>query len=462
MTIQVSTLPDLADSGRQTKIDRAAYLAELLHLRSELAPQMGWLQEIRNWATARVEELAIPSTKDEEWRFTDLTELLQVRFQQQNFQISSISQSAIADLMLPETKTSRLVFVNGLYAPHLSCTTGLPEGVWVGNLAAGSESLSEKISAYLGKQQGSEEVFTALNTASFSDAAVVWIPPNKTVEVPIHLLLISAMGANSPVIATAQNPALTHPRCLVVVESGSKLTLVEEYSALGEGVYLNNPVTEVWLADNAQLNHSRLQRDSLTAFHIGKTAVSQKRDSSYTCNAVSFGGKLSRHHLEVYQAGEQTETVLNGLTMIGGEQTADTHSTICFTHSHGSSQQIHKCVVDDHAHGVFNGRILVPQAAQLTNAAQLSKNLLLSPKARMDTKPQLEITADNVKCSHGATVSQLEGDEVFYLQSRGIDQMTARKLLLYAFAYEVIGRIPVRSLRAPCLLLSMPTHQDES
>lgn len=306
----------------------------------------------------------------------------------------------------------------------------------VTSLAAGAELLKD-LPSYLAQQQGAEETFTALNTASFTDGALVWVEKNQTIVPPIQILYVS----------TATQPTIDHPRALVVAESGSKLTLIEEYVTLYDGTYFTNPVTEIWLDTNAEVHHTRIQHDSDAAFHIGKTAVSQARDSRYTCNAVSFGARLSRHNLEVYHTGEQTETTLNGLTIISGEQVADTHSTIAYTHPHGSSNQIHKCIVDDRAHAIFNGKVFVPKAAQLTDAKQLSSNLLLSPKARIDTKPQLEITADNVKCTHGATVSQLDSDEVFYLQSRGIDEDSARKLLTYAFAYEVIREIPVASLR---------------
>jgi Fe-S cluster assembly protein SufD len=207
-------------------------------------------------------------------------------------------------------------------------------------------------------------------------------------------------------------------------------------------------VTEVWVAGNAEVNHTRVQRESAQAFHIGKTVVSQARDSRYTCTAISLGALLSRHNLEVFANGEQTQTALNGLTLLAEQQVGDTHSTIAFSQPHGSSQQVHKCIVDDRAHAIFNGKIFVPKLAQLTDAAQLSRTLLLSPKARVDTKPQLEITADNVKCAHGATVSQLEADELFYLQSRGIDADQARSLLIYAFAVDVIDRIPIAARRA--------------
>ncbi|PLZ34304.1 Fe-S cluster assembly protein SufD, partial [Fischerella thermalis WC558] len=211
-------------------------------------------------------------------------------------------------------------------------------------------------------------------------------------------------------------------------------------------VYLTNAVTEIWIEDNAQVNHTRVEWDSREAFHVGKTAVTQGRYSRYTCNAISLGGRVSRHNLEILQTGEQTETNLNGLTVIGGNQLADTHSAIALNYPYGTSRQLHKTIVGDRAHAVFNGKVFVPKLAQLTDAAQLNRNLLLSSKARVDTKPQLEITADNVKCAHGATVSQLEDDEIFYLQSRGIDEESARSLLVHAFAAEIINQLPVPSL----------------
>jgi Fe-S cluster assembly protein SufD len=473
MTIQVSTVSDGTATNGKGKSDRSAYLQHLLSLRSELSDSASWVKVIRDRAAARVKELAIPSTRDEEWRFTDLTPLSQVSFQAINDQQPTPSFLDIQPFILPETKNSRLVFVNGIYAPALSSVENLPEGVIVTNFIGASgieeldalpsyiawhqlaETVSEEIKlAKLNGMAGAEmldhlirpsttwpqiteEVFTVLNNASMTDGAVVWVSENQVVETPIQILFVS----------TANQPTITHPRCLVVAGSGSSLTLIEDYVPLNEGVYFTNSVTEIGIDTNAQVNHTRIQRDSAEAFHIGKTAVSQARDSRYTCNAISYGAKLSRHNLEVYQTGEQTETTLNGLTMIRDEQVADTHSLISFTKPHGTSHQIHKCIVDDRAHAVFNGKIFVPKPAQLTDAGQLSSTLLLSEKARVDTKPQLEITADNVKCAHGATVSQLDNDEVFYLQSRGIDAESARRLLTYAFAYDVLKEIPVPSLR---------------
>lgn len=434
MTIQVSPITTQETNGK-AKSDRAASLATWLSLRPALHDSD--LQEIRDRAAVLVQEQKVPSTRDEEWRFTDLSPLLDVKFQAAK--PSSIDQSAIAAFVLPEAP-HRLVFVDGVFTPDLSTQAVVSEQIFVGNFASlPQNSAKDQVLSHLAKQQGAEEVFTALNTASLSEVAIVWVAKNQEVEAPIHFLFISTNAAGA---------TISHPRALVIAETGSTLTLIEEYVSLQQGVYFTNPVTEIWVEANAQVSHTRVQRDSKESFHIGKTAVSQARDSRYTCNAVSYGTQLSRHHLEVYQTGEQTQTTLNGLTMISGEQVGDTHSTIAFTKPHGSSHQIHKCIVDDRAHAVFNGKIFVPKPAQLTDAGQLSRTLLLSPKARVDTKPQLEITADNVKCAHGATVSQLESDEVFYLQSRGIDENAARRLLTYAFAYEVINEIPVPSLRS--------------
>ena len=340
------------------------------------------------------------------------------------------------DFILPEV-SHRLVFVNGVYAPNLSNTQNLPAGLKVGNLDVLPDEVAQQ---YLAQSEGTREVFTALNTAGLNDVAVVWVGKNVVVENPIHLLFMSVVGASA---------IISQPRCLVVAESNSQVSLIEEYTnhrnAENE-VYFNNSVTEIWVNENAQVSHSRIVLESDAAFHIGKTAVTQARYSRYSCNAVTVGGKISRHNLEILQTGEQTETTLNGLTVIADKQLADTHSAIALNHPHGISKQLHKCIIGDRAHGVFNGKIFVPKPAQLTDAAQLNRNLLLSSKSRIDTKPQLEITADNVKCAHGATVSQLEDDEIFYLQSRGIDENNARKLLVNAFAAEIINLIPVTSL----------------
>lgn len=404
----------------------------------------GQLQEIRDHALTWIKELEIPTKRDEEWRFTDLSPLLAHSFQSARF--IPLENQAIASLILPESEHKRIVFVNGIYAPHLSDITEIPEGIFIGNLAELPEEFRDRLPHYLSQQQGNQDVFATLNSTGLKDAAVLWVEKNQIIEDPIHLLFI-ALPDNIPVI--------NQPRTLIVAETGSSITLIEHYATaeiLGCSdrvkvqPYFTNAVTEIYLEENAQVNHTRLQRGSGSAFHIGKNAVFQARNSRYTCHAISLGSKLSRHNLEVYQRGEGTETTLNGLTLIGSQQLADTHSSMMLNHQHGTFNQVHKCIIDDKAHGIFNGKVFVPQTAQFTNANQLSRNLLLSSKGRIDTKPQLEIVADNVKCSHGATVSQLEEDEVFYLRSRGLSEQMSRHLLIDAFAAEIIGKLPSPTL----------------
>lgn len=438
MSIQVSPSP-IPNSNlvslTSTLLDKDTYLTELLN--QVTAPKTeGWLQQLRQSAANWVRHSTIPTTREEEWRFTDLSSLRKVQFN-----VETVNYASLEFDILPEAANSRLVFVNGVFAPELSAVTDLPPGIVVSNLAGLSAVEQEGVRQYLAQAEGAQEVFTALNTAGITDAAVVWVKKNVVVETPIHLVFISVAG---------ETATISQPRCLVVAESGSQVSLIEEYTnrrGAEEGVYLTNAVTEIWVGDNAQVSHTRVEQEGAEAFHIGKTAIAQARDSRYTCHAITLGAKLSRHNLEILQTGEQTQTTLNGLTIISGKQLSDTHSAIALNYPHGTSDQLHKCIVGDRAHAVFNGKVFVPKLAQLTNASQLNRNLLLSSKARVDTKPQLEITADNVKCAHGATVSQLEDDEIFYLQSRGINENDARKLLINAFAAEVINKIPIPSLR---------------
>lgn len=421
-----------------------SYLQQLLNLAGSqtVDAQNSHLQKLRDRATTELQEKAIPTSKDEDWRFTDLSGLLQVNFEAAK--PVKLELKDISPLTLPEAERGRLVFVDGEYAPQLS-TVSEETGIFAGNLGNLPASLSEKLENYLDKQPGNSEVFTALNTAALKDVAIIWVAKNKVVETPLHLLFISTAD---------DTPRMSQPRALVVAETGSAVNFIEHYASLEDCAgfsshhpYFVNTVTEIWVEENAEVKHTRVQRDAPKAFHIGRSAISQARNSRYTLNTISLGAKLSRHNLDIDQTGEGTETTLNGLTLVGEEQLADTHSATFFNHQHGIYNQLHKCILDDRARGVFNGRVVVSQAAQLTNANQLSQNLLLSSQARINTKPQLEIVADDVKCSHGATVSQLEEDEIFYLRSRGLDDRTSRYLLIDAFAAEILQKLPFDSLR---------------
>ncbi len=429
MTIStIEVTPSDLKKGRGN-VERQAYLKTLISQRAEFGAEVpAWVKEVRDRNLTLIQDQALPSNRTEEWRFTDPSSLYKIPFQPA---AATVTAEQIQAHSWPDVAI-RLVFVNGVFAPGLSHQTEV-SGLQITTL----QNLDDSFQAYLGKTHGSEEVFTALNGCNFKDAAVLKVDRNQVIETPIHLLFVSA--------AQGETPTVAYPRVLVVAETGSTVTLVEDFVSIGAQTF-TNAVAEIFLAANAQVNHIRLQREEATAFHIGKTAVSQKRDSRYRSIALSLGGQLSRHNPEIVTE-EQTETILDGLTLATDSQVADTHSALTFSQAHCQAQQLHKCIVDDHARAVFNGRIFVPKAAQQTNAAQLSRNLLLSPKARVDTKPQLEIVADDVKCAHGATVSQLEDDEVFYLQSRGLDHDNACDLLVKAFAAEILEKISIPSIR---------------
>jgi Fe-S cluster assembly protein SufD len=253
---------------------------------------------------------------------------------------------------------------------------------------------------------------------------------------PVHLLFIAT-----------QKEVASHPRCLLIAEPSSTVTVLEDYVTLQEETYITNTVTEIVLADNATVNHVRIQRDSKQSFHMANCSVSLARASRYHSVSITLGARISRYNLNVQLKDEGAECAADGLALISNHQLADTHTCIDHTKPHCTSRQLHKCIIDDAAHAVFNGKIMVRPGAQLTNSTQSNRNLLLTSKARIDTKPQLEIFANDVKCAHGATVGQLDNEEIFYLRSRGLSEVTARNLLTYAFGAEIIDRIPIASLK---------------
>ncbi len=420
-------------SGSATTLHGRDFINSLLITPSD---QTDWLTDLRSQARARLEELSIPTPRDEDWKYTDLSELIQYRFQPASQISISTLQERIQPLIWPETQQSCLVFMNGIYIPDLSSRAAIPDSV---TLAPLSQTSSSQIQPYL-QRIGGDDVFTTLNTACLQEAAALVIPRNTEVQTPIQLLFLS--------LPDPETPRIAQPRALVIAGSGSSATVVEDHIGLDPAAtHFTNGVMEIELEANAQITHLRQQREGAQTFHIAKTAIRQARDSQYTHHAISWGAKLSRHTLELAQTEPSASTILNGLTLATNQQLADTHTTVDHQVPHGCSQQLHKLILTDAAHGVFNGKLRVRQAAQLTHASQSSRNLLLSPKARVDTKPQLEIFADDVKCAHGATVSQLEEDEVFYLRSRGIDADQARALLTYGFAAEIIDLLPLTALR---------------
>lgn len=412
----------------------SGYLDSLLQGPPPLpASPLAWFNELRAEAVDRVGVLTVPTTRDEEWRFTDISPLTKLSFQPVRTAISL--QAADVERFYLEEAITRLVFVDGVYAPQLS-SMATDGGVVVANLPASVAAHAAAIEPHLGRHAAfRNNVFAALNTAFLHDAALIVVPRDVALAAPVHLLFIAT-----------QTEVASYPRCLVVAESGSSVTLIEDYVALQDEAYFINPVTEIALADQARVNHVRVQRDSGKAFHIANCAVSLGRSSNYQSVSVALGAQISRYNLNVLLA-EGAECAIDGLALITDRQLADSHTCVDHAKPHGVSRQLHKCIVGGAAHAVFNGKIMVRPGAQRTDSSQSSRNLLLTGKAQVDTKPQLEIFADDVKCAHGATVGQLDSEEVFYLQSRGLSHATARNLLTYAFGAEIIDRIPIASLK---------------
>ena len=416
------------------------YLKNLLQGQSQLsASPLEKLNQLRSNAVDRVNALKLPTKNDEEWRFTDISPLTKISFQPVRM-ASPFQSSDVEHLYLKETVT-RLVFIDGIYAPHLSTQiteTSKNSGVVVSSLTAASSENLAVIESHLGHHtELQDNIFAALNTAFLHEGAMIIVPQNISVETPVHLLFIAT-----------QKEASSHPRCLLIAEPGSTVTVIEDYVTLQEETYITNTVTEFVLADNAHVNHIRIQRDSKEAFHMANCSVSLARESRYQSVSVALGARISRYNLNVLLKDEGAECTADGLALITNRQLADTHACIDHIKPHCTSRQLHKCIIDDAAHAVFNGKIIVRPGAQLTNSTQSNRNLLLTSKARIDTKPQLEIFADDVKCAHGATIGQLDDEEIFYLKSRGLSEVTARNLLTYAFGAEVIERIPIVSLKS--------------
>ena len=392
------------------------------------------LKALRSAALERLGALAVPTTHDEAWRFTSIAALNRASLHA----VASPTPLALSDIAqwtIPEA-TQRIVFVDGLHAPQLSTNTSA-DGVTVSTLAQALISHPGAVMQHLGQHaQDPQQRFTEQNTANLFDAAVVIAPRNTAASAPVHLLFVST-----------QPDVNSYARTLVIAEEGSAVTFIEDYVALTDGAYLTNSVTELSVGANAQVHHIRLQRESQRAFHIARCALTQAQDSQYHSVSIALGAEISRLDTTVQLRGTGVHCALDGLAHIAGQQVADTHTCITHAEAHGVSRQLHKCIVAETAHAVFNGRVQVHPGAQKTDSAQSSRTLLMGPKAQVNTLPQLEINADDVRCTHGAAVGQLDSEEVFYLQSRGLSPEAARSLLTYAFAAEVIARIPVASVR---------------
>jgi Fe-S cluster assembly protein SufD len=392
-----------------------------------------WLINLLENAGERYEKLDFPTTRDEEWKYTNIAPILKVPYGQ-SAELDGFTPEVIAPFTFEESRRSQLVFINGHFSHELSNLSGLPEGIIVSNLAQAmaNKLVGSHLGAYADYQ---DDVFTALNTSQIGDGAFIYI--SKIMETPIHLLFISA----------AEEPFVSHPRVLIVAAEGAIASIIESYVSPGEEVYFTNAVTEVYAAQGSVITHYRLQEESERAFHIGTTEVFQERESNYTSYAISLGGEIVRHNLNVRLSDERIETTIDGLYVVSGRQHVDNHTSIDHSKPHCTSHQLYKGILDGKSRAVFNGKVFVREGALLTDAHQLNKNLLLSGDATIDTKPQLEILADDVKCSHGAAVGQLEEEELFYLATRGISPERARALLTYGFAEDVIRKVKLKSVR---------------
>jgi Fe-S cluster assembly protein SufD len=431
-----------AEQTRATAPDVRAHYVEVYRARGRRS-EPAWCREARERAIARFAELGFPTTRDEDWRFTNLAPLARTPFRSASADGAQVTAAALAPFALQGGDGPRLVFVDGRFAPGLSRPGHLPGGVVVEPLARAFDRRGDLLEAHLARYadpdaQPFTAAFTALNTALFEDGALVWVPKGVAVEAPVHLLFVATPAADG---------SATHPRTLVVAEPSSEVTVVEHYAALGDGVYFSNAVTEVVAGANAVVRHLLLEEESLRAYNVSTLRVQQGRDSQVASHTVLLGGALVRNNVHPVLAGEGTDCLVNGLFLGRDAQHLDNYMRVEHAAPHGNSRQFYHGILDEGAHGVFHGRIVVHPGAQKTDAKQTNRNLLLSGDAQIDTKPQLEIYADDVKCTHGATIGQLEEDQLFYLRSRGLSEEDARGILLFGFANESLERIgsgPVR------------------
>jgi Fe-S cluster assembly protein SufD len=412
------------------------YSAAFEQLQKRNAPL--WLKTLRETAFARFTQLGFPTTKNEEWRFTNVGPIARTNFAL-GAGSGSISHADIEANSFGGVSSARVVFVNGRFRADLSAMSQLPRGVRVLNMAQALAELPDLVQTHLAKLADfSADAFTALNTAFIEDGSVVHIERDTHLEEPIHLLLLAT---------DALHPLVSHPRHLIVAEAGSSATVVEHYVSLGQGAGFSNAVTEAVVAPHADLRHYLLERENFASFNVQSLALRQDHDSKFESHSVLLGGAIVRNNITATLAGPRCLSLINGLYLPRGTQHMDNHMRVVHAAEHCDSRQFYKGILDDKSSAVFSGRIVVNPGAQKTDAKQTNRNLLLSDDAVIDTKPQLEIYADDVKCTHGATTGRLDENALFYLRSRGIPTDIARGLLIYAFAHEALERMTIEPIR---------------
>ncbi|MDQ3697428.1 MAG: Fe-S cluster assembly protein SufD [Gemmatimonadota bacterium] len=403
------------------------------------ANQPAWLAATRRRAIERFDALGFPTPKNEDWHFTSVAPIAEAELSLLSEPSVDVKPAALAPFIFGRPEWPALVFVNGRFSPALSTLRTLPAGVRVLDLARAWREEPALLERYLTRHAALDgQTFTALNTAFIHDGAVVHIAKDAEITSPVHIMFVSDANAAK---------GIAHPRTLIVADRHSKATVIESYVAIGDPFYFTNAVTEAVVAEGATLNHYKIQRESSRAFHVGTTEVHQARDSHFVSFSFATGGSLSRTNIYTVLDGPGCGATLNGLYMVDGEQHVDHQTRIEHAEPNCFSREVYKGILDGSSHGVFNGKVLVRPAAQKTDGKQSNNNLLLSARARVDTKPQLEIFADDVKCTHGATVGKLDEQALFYMKSRGLDRTVARQLLTYAFAADVLEQIEVDEVR---------------
>jgi len=405
------------------------------------APEPKSFSALRQAGIAGFADLGFPKLSDEDWRFTNVAPIAQLPFTLAREIVVNGAESKVLDeAAFTKLPGHRLVFVNGFFSAKLSSIKPVGGGVRIENLAAALAQDSALIEKHLGKYaHTANNAFAALNQALFTDGAFIFVPQGVEVAEPVQLIYLSSAKQNGETIL---------PRNLVIAEANSKLTVVESYLSTGNVAYFTNAVTEIFAGDHARVEHVKLQDEAAAAFHIATIAGEFGRASNVSVHSIALGAKISRNNIRTKLAGAGLECVLNGLYLTRGEQLADHHMIVEHTQPHCASHEYFNGILDDKSKGVFHGRIYVHPIAQKTDAKQTNKNLLLSDDATADTKPQLEIYADDVKCTHGATIGQLNNESIFYLRSRGINTDMARQMLIHAFAGEIIERIKCEPARA--------------
>jgi Fe-S cluster assembly protein SufD len=397
------------------------------------------LARLREEALQRFISRGFPTTRDEEWRFKSVAPIAERTFALPPSPIG-VSAGDVLPMRLPVAPAVELVFVNGRHVPALSRVAALPAGSRAESLVTALATAGDQVEPHLARTPSEQQPFVALNTAFLDDGAWIQVSAGAVLEQPIHLLFLSTGDPDA-------RPVMSHPRILAILGENSQASVIETYAGTNGAQYFTNVVTEVVVGDNAVLDHYQLQYDSPEAFHVGAVHVRTARSATYRSHSVSLGGALVRNDVTALMNGEGAECTLNGLYAADARRLVDNHTTIDHAQPHCGSREVYKGILADHARGVFNGKIIVRPDAQKTDAKQTNRALLLSEDAQINTKPQLEIFANDVKCTHGAAVGQLDEEALFYLRSRGIGDASARRMLIHAFAADVLNRLSLEPVR---------------